>query len=177
MAQASLLTCGGDLLTIGKPGQRADLENSKTITRQNSQATAIDFGVAAFWDTGDADGSCRIQNSATDFFVGLTVAEPLMVASTDGLTTVNYAQYANVPLLIDGAMYVQTAEAVVAQDEVIAIRAGGAGNTSPGALGGLTGGAISATRLLVPGAVWLTTTASGGIAKLRISTVGLAKSS
>lgn len=177
MAQATLTTCGGDLFTLGKPGQIADLQNCKTLTRQNSQATVIDFGVAAFWDTGDADGSCRVQNAAGDFFVGLTVAEPLMVASSDGLDTVNYARYANVPLLIDGAMYVQTAEAVVAQDEVLAIRGGGAGNTSPGALGGLTGGAVSATRLLVPGAVWLTTTVSGGIGKVQISTVGLAKSS
>ena len=58
MAQATLTTVGGDQFTVGKPGQIADLENSQTITKQNSTATVIDFGVAAFWDTGDADGSC-----------------------------------------------------------------------------------------------------------------------
>lgn len=177
MAQATLTTCGGDLLTIGKPGQIADLENSKTITRQNSTATAIDFGVAAFWDTGDADGSCRVQTGASDFCLGITVAEPLMVAATDGFDTVNYAQYVNVPILIDGPVYVQVAENVRAQDEVIAILAGGSGNTSPGALGGIQGGALSSSRLLVPGAVWLTTTTSGNIGKLRISTVGNVRTS
>jgi hypothetical protein len=172
MAQATLTTCGGDLLTVGKPGQIADLENAQIMTRQNSTATVLDFGVAAFWDTGDADGSCRVQTGSSDFFVGLTVAEPLMVASSDGLDTVNYGQYANVPLMIDGVMYVQVAETTRAQDEVVAILGGGSGNTSPGALGGVAGGAVSGTRLLVPGAVWMTTTTSGGIGKVRIKTVG-----
>lgn len=172
MPQATLTTCGGDLLTLGKPGQRADLENSTTVTRQNTLATVIDFGVAVFWDTGDVDGGCRVQTGANDFFLGLSVAEPLMAASTDGLDTVNYAQYANVPVMIDGALYVQTAEAVRAQDEVMGLLTGGAGNSSPGALGGLLGGAASSSRLILPGCVWLTTTVSGGIGKVRIKTVG-----
>ena len=177
MAQATLTTVGGDLLTIGKPGQRADMLTSGTVTKQNSTATAIDFGVAVFWDTGDADGSCRVQTGANDFCLGLSVAEPLMVAATDGFDTVNYAQWANVAVLIDGALYVQTAEAVRAQDDVIAILAGGAGNTSPGALGGIQGGAASSSRLILPGCVWLTTTVSGGIGKVQISTVGNVRTS
>jgi hypothetical protein len=172
MAQASLASAGGDQFTVGKPGQIADLENSQIITKQNSTATVIDFGVAAFWDTADADGSCRVQTGASDFCLGITVAEPLMVASSDGLDTVNYARYANVPILIDGTIYVQFAEATLAQDEVVAILGGGAGNTSPGALGGVHGGAVSTTRLLVPGAVILDTVASGGIGRVRIKTVG-----
>ena len=175
MAQATLTTAGGDLFTVGKPGQIADLVGAQVLTRQNSLATALDFGVAAFWDTADADGSCRVQTGANDFFVGLTVAEPLMVASSDGLDTVNYTQFQNVPLLIDGTMYVQVAENVRAQDEVMAILAGGAGNSSPGALGGLQGGAASASRLILPGSVWLTTTASGGIGKVRVKTAGAAR--
>jgi hypothetical protein len=177
MAQATLTTVGGDLFTVGKPGQRADLQNSRIVTRQNGQVATLDFGVAAFWDTGDADGSCRVQNSATDLFVGLTVAEPLMVASSDGLDTVNYAQYANVPLLVEGPLYVQVAENVLAQDAVVAIRAGGGGNSAAGALGSQVTGATSATRLLVPGAVWLTTTLSGNIGKVLITTVGNARAS
>ena len=172
MAQATLTTVGGDQFTVGKPGQPADLQNSQIITRQNSTATVIDFGVAAFWDAGDADGSCRVQTGSTDQCLGLTVAEPLMVASSDGLDTVNYARYANVPIMIDGPLYVQVAENTRAEDEVVAILGGGAGNTSPGALGGIAGGAVSGTRLLVPGAKWLTTALSGGIGKVQIKTVG-----
>lgn len=175
MAQATLTTCGGDLFTVGKPGQIADLENAQIVTKQNSTATVIDFGVAAFWDTGDADGSCRVQTGASDFCLGITVAEPLMVASSDGLDTVNYARYANVPILIDGTIFVQAAEATRAQDEVLALASGGAGNTSPGALGAIVGGAISSTRLLVPGAVWLDTVTSGSIGRVRIKSVGLAR--
>jgi hypothetical protein len=172
MAQATLTTAGGDLLTVGNPGQIADLESAQVVTKQNSQTGTIDFGVAVFWDTGDADGSCRPQNGASDFCLGISVREPLMVASTDGLTTVNYAKNANVPVMIDGTIFVQAAEAVRAGDEVIAILAGGAGNSSPGALGSIAGGATSSSRLLVPGAVWVDTVASGAIGRVRIKTVG-----
>jgi hypothetical protein len=172
MAKASLLTVGGDLFTVGKPGQIADLESSQIITKQNAQTGIIDFGVGVFWDTGDVDGSCRPQTGSGDFCLGISVAEPLMVASTDGLDTVNYAQWSNVPVLIDGTIYVQAAEATRAQDEVVAILAGGAGNTAVGALGGVQGGAVSSTRLLVPGAIWLDSVASGAIGRVRIKTVG-----
>lgn len=172
MPQATLLTTGGDLLIAGIPGQIADLESAQVRTRQNSQTGTIDFGVAVFWDTGDADGSCRPQNGASDFCVGISVREPLMVASTDGNTTVNYAKNANVPILEDGVIFVQAAEAVRAQDEVMALLSGGGGNSSAGALGSIAGGAASSSRLLVPGAVWLDTTASGGIGRVRIKTVG-----
>jgi len=172
MAQATLTTVGSDLLTAGMPGQIADLETAQVITRQNSQSTAIDFGVAAVWDTGDADNTCRVQNSSADFILGITVREPLFAASADGLTTVNYAQYKAVPILTDGRIFVQAAEATRAQDEVISITGGGAGNSSAGALGAIVGGATSSTRLLVPGSVWLTTTVSGGIGVVQIKTVG-----
>jgi hypothetical protein len=172
MAQATLSTVGGDQFTVGKPGQIADLESAQIITKINGQATAIDFGVAAVWDTGDGDGTCRVQNSGSDFILGITVAEPLFAASSDGLTTVNYVQYKSVPILIDGVIFVQAAEATLAQDEVISITGGGAGNTSAGALGSVHSGAVSSTRLLVPGAVWLDTTASGAIGRVRIKTVG-----
>jgi hypothetical protein len=172
MAQATLTTVGSDVLTAGMPGQIADLESAQVITRQNGQAAAIDFGVAAVWDTGDADNTCRVQNSSSDFILGITVREPLFAATADGLTTVNYAQFKAVPILTDGRIFIQAAEAVRAQDEVISITGGGAGNSAAGALGSIKGGATSATRLLVPGAVWLTTTASGDIGEVQIKTVG-----
>jgi hypothetical protein len=167
-----LTTVGGDLFTVGNPGQVADLENMQIVTKQNSQAAAIDFGVAVFWDTGDADGSVRVQQGASDFCAGISVREPLMVASNDGLDTINYVRYANVPVMIDGTVFVQAAEAVLAQDEVLALLTGGAGNTAVGALGSVHGGAVSSTRLLVPGAIWVDTTASGAIGRVRIKTVG-----
>jgi hypothetical protein len=69
-------------------------------------------------------------------------------------------------------VFVQAAEAVLAQDEVLALLTGGAGNTAVGALGSVHGGAVSSTRLLVPGAIWVDTTASGAIGRVRIKTVG-----
>ncbi|MES2339309.1 MAG: hypothetical protein V4537_14540 [Pseudomonadota bacterium] len=172
MAQATLTTCGGDTLTAGIPGQIADLESAQVITRQNSASAAIDFGVAATWATGDADHTCKPQSASTDFVLGITVREPLFAASADGLTTVNYVQYANVPILIDGVIFVQAAEAVRAQDEALSITGGGAGNTAAGALGSRNGGAASSTRLVVPGTTWLDTVASGGIGRVRIKTTG-----
>jgi hypothetical protein len=167
-----LTTCGGDTFTAGVPGQIADLESAQIITRINGQSGAIDFGVAAGWNTGDADGSCRAITTAS-FLLGITAREPLFAASADGLTTVNYTQYKSVPILIDGEIFVQAAEATLAQDEVIAITDGsGTGNTATGALGAIHSGALSSVRLLVPGAVWLDTVASGAIGRVRIKTVG-----
>lgn len=172
MGQATLATTGGALLTAGIPGQIADLESAQVITRINKASTAIDFGVAAVWDTADADDTCRVQNSSADFVLGITVRQPLFAASADGLTTVNYAQYKAVPILIDGVVFAQCAEATRAQDEVISITGGGAGNTAAGALGAIVGGATSSTRLLVPGAMWLDTLTSGAVGRVRIKTVG-----
>lgn len=175
MAQATLTTVGSDLLTAGVPGQIASLEDTTIVTRINGQSAAIDFGVAAVWDTADADGSCRVQNSSADFVLGITVREPLFAATADGLTTVTYAQYKSVPIMVQGAVFVKFAEAVRAGDEALSITGGGAGNSAAGALGSRNGGATSSTRLVVPGTMILDTAASGAIGRVRITTVGAAR--
>ena len=174
MSQATLSTTGGALLSEGVAGQVADLEVAQIISRVNGQATALDFGVAAFWDVNDPVDQCRVQNSSSDLFLGLTVRHPTMTSSSDydTLSTVNYATGKSVPLLIDGVMFVQAAETVKARQQAYAIRGGGSGNSSAGALGSIEGGATSATRLALLNVVWLDNVTSGNVGKVRVKSIG-----
>ena len=174
MSQATLSTTGGALLSEGIPGQIADVETAQIISRVNSQATAIDFGVAVFWAVADDPGTCRVQHASTDLFTGISVRHPTMTSSSDAdtLSTVNYAQNKPVPLLIDGAVFCQAAETVKARQQCYAIQGGGAGNSAAGALGSIEGGATSATRLAVLNAVWLDNVTSGGVGKVRVKSIG-----
>lgn len=174
MAQASLSTTGGALLAAGIPGQVADLEVAQIISRINSQSTAIDFGVAAFWAVADDVESCRVQHASTDLFLGITVRHPTMTSSSDAdtLSTVNYALGKAVPILVDGVAFVQAAETVKARQQAYALQSGGAGNSAPGALGSIEGGAVSSTRLALLNVVWLDNVTSGGIGRVRVKGIG-----
>ncbi len=165
-----LLSVGGDTLDIGFEGQVIDQENSQIDTFTNTGAAALDFGILAVRDT--ADRSCKQMAADTDLQLGITVRNPLKPASTDGNNTVNYAQYALVPVLRDGVIVVRAAEAVRRGDQVLAITAGGAGNTNLGSFGGSKGGAAGAGRVDVPNAVWEDTVASGALGRIRIKSVG-----
>lgn len=174
MAQATLGTTGGALLSAGIAGQVADLEVAQIISRINLSATVIDFGVGVFWAIGDDPEQCRPQHAQTDLFQGLSVRLPTMQSSSDSdtLSTVNYAQYKSVPILIDGTVFVLAAETVKPQQQAYGIQGGGAGNSAAGALGSIEGGATSSTRLALAGTKWLDGPTSGNVGRVRIKYVG-----
>lgn len=165
-----LTTVGGDQFEIGWEGQVIDQEPSQIDTFINTGSAALDFGILAVRDT--ADRSCKQMAADADLQLGIVVRNALMPATTDGNNTVNYAQYASVPVLRDGVIVVRAAEAVRRGDQVLAITAGGSGNSNPGAFGGSKGGAAGSGRVDVPGAVWEDTVASGKLGRIRIKSVG-----
>ena len=165
-----LTSVGGDTLDIGFEGQVIDQEPSQIATFTNSGSTALDFGILAVRDTND--GTCKVMAADTDLQLGIVVRNPLKPASTDGNNTVNYKQYDSVPVLFDGVIVVRAAEAVRGGDQVLAITAGGSGNSNAGAFGGSKGGVAGSGRVDVPGAVWMDTVASGALGRIRIKQVG-----
>ena len=165
-----LFSAGGDLFDIGFEGQVIDQEPSQIDTFTNTGSLAMDFGVLAVRDT--ADRACKQMAADTDQQLGIVVRNPLRPASTDGNNTVSYKQYDSVPVLRDGVIVVRAAEAVRRGDQVLALTAGGSGNTSLGSFGGSEGGVAGSGRVDVPGAIWEDTVASGKLGRIRIKSVG-----
>lgn len=174
---ATLATAGGTQFTAGNAGQIANQEPHQKHTRVNQSATAIDFGVAVGRSTTVA-GGCQPWATDADYFVGISIRNPHAPAASDGFT-VNFPQYSLVPLLTDGDIFVQAAEAVREGDQVLIITAGGtgSGNATPGAFGGSEGGVAGSGRIVIPGmnAIWLDTVVAGGIGRIRIKTTGTAR--
>ena len=174
MAQATLATTGGALLSAGIAGQVADLETAQIISRINLSSTVIDFGVAVFWAIGDDPEQCRPQHAQTDLFEGISVRVPTMTSSSDAdtLSTVNYGQYKSVPICIDGTVFCLAAETVKSHQQCYGLQSGGAGNSSAGALGSIEGGATSSTRLALAGTKWVDAPTSGTVGRMRIKYQG-----
>jgi hypothetical protein len=163
-----LETVGGANFSAGFAGMIADGEPAQIDSFTLSGATEMDFGILVVRDT--ADRSCKVMAADTDQQVGISVRHADMV--TDASGNVKYRQYMSVPVLRDGVIFVKAAEAVRRGDQVLAITAGGAGNTAAGAFGGSQGGVAGSGRVDVPGAVWEDTTASGAIGRIRIKSAG-----
>ncbi len=169
MATPTLATAGGRRFTAGYPGQQASNLPSQVVSRTNSSATAIEFGVVVAKDAASPFG-VKPWAADTDLIAGVVVRDVLMPASTAGV--VNYAQYASVPIMEDGEIFVQVAEAVRKDDQAIIITAGGTGNTVAGALGGSKGGVAGSGRVDFPGATYLEDIAQGAVGRLRVKSTG-----
>jgi hypothetical protein len=166
MSIPTLTTVGGQTPETGYAGQIAEGSTPTIDTRSNDNATAVDFGRAVA--AGSSAWTCKPFATYADKIVGISVRGPSGAASTDGNNTVNYPQYAEVPVMSSGRICVPAAENVTAEDDVIAITSGS------GTLGGTTGGvANGTTRKTVKGAKWKTTTASGSVGVIALSGVGL----
>jgi hypothetical protein len=164
MAIPSLATAGTRTFAVGYAGQVADAEPFQIDSFVNTSATAVDFGRVVVRDT--TDRSCKVMAADTDQILGISVRNPLAPASTDGNNTVNFPQYASVPVMRDGVVFAVAAENVRRGDQVLAITAGG------GTLGGSQGGVAGSGRVDVAGAIWEDTVASGAVGRIRIKTVG-----
>lgn len=169
MATPTLATAGGRRFAAGYPGQIASNLPAQIVSRTNSNATAIEFGVVVAKDPASPFG-VKPWSGDTDLIAGVVVRDVLMPASTAGV--VNYAQYSSLPILEDGEIFVQVAEAVREGDQALIITAGGTGNTTAGALGGSKGGVAGSGRVDFPGAVFLEDIASGAVGRLRVKSTG-----
>lgn len=166
MATPTLATYGGATQVAGFAGGIAETGPNVIRSFLNTSATAIDLGVAVGRGAATAAGAtdkCIPVTAGTEVIIGISVRNAgNLIASTDGVNTINYPQYAAVPVLTDGVVFVTTAEAVAEGDTVLFVVASNKfGSVATGALAGTT-------RVAVPGSIWLDTASSGGIARIRI---------
>lgn len=165
----TLATYGGITLAPSYPGQVAETGPYKIESGVNESATPLDFGVAVCRGVAVAVGvieNVKPQGADGDVIIGISTrgGAGQIVASTDGLNTINYPRYAAVPFMKMGKVAVTAFENVVAGDGVIAVTAQG------GKLSGTTAGAAGAGRIAVPGAVWQDTAAAGTVGWINILT-------
>lgn len=160
MSKPDLTTYGGALRDVGYAGQIThEWDFADVDSKINEGATAIDFGIAVARGT-TADDTCKVIAADADTPIGITVRLPNRPADASG--NVTYAQRDSVPILKQGWIYAIPYENVGRGAQVLSITAQG------GKLGSTTGGAAGAGRVVVPGAVWETTTTAGQVGKIRI---------
>jgi hypothetical protein len=166
-------SAGGPLLALGYPGQIATDEECSIMTRINETVTGgtstatpgmLDFGIAVA--RGTNAGMCKRIAAQADLPIGITVRDASV--GPDGNNNIGYWPTFAVGIMYLGDIYVTAYETVTDGDTVMAIVSQG------GKLGGVTTGAASADRLVIPGAQWVanlgqTTIAAGTIAKVRLT--------
>ncbi|MFN3474077.1 MAG: hypothetical protein ACK4ZW_08535 [Blastomonas sp.] len=106
---AELQTVYTDIIAAGFPGMVANGETSNRITRTIEGAAGIGFGKAAFRGTGDHGCVVTVGTAAT--FLGPVIASTVQ-GFIAGQTADTYAQYENVPIMTQGAIWVLTGDAV-----------------------------------------------------------------
>lgn len=167
MGTPSLATVGGVTLSPGYAGQKASSGPEVVESRLNEAAATIDFGVAVTAGVAVAAGktpNCKKLDTNGQVPIGISLRAPSNLIA-DSSNVVNYARYEAVPVLKMGDIFAIAAENVTAEDAVVVLPA------SANNLGGTTGGAANGTsRMAFSGAKWLTTTASGALGRVRIST-------
>jgi hypothetical protein len=159
MSAPTLGTYGGALRDVGYPGQVVNMHPNTIESKSNEAATAIDFGIAVA--RGASDDTCKAPSADGDKLIGVSVRHPIRPADASGV--VNYARYDAVPIMREGYIYAVPFENVTRDDQVLSITAQG------GKLGGVTGGAAGAGRVVLPNAKWETTTTAGNVGIVRIS--------
>jgi len=149
---------------LGFAGQVADLSIASIESRINESATAIDFGVAVARGVGAALGKAGNCKPVADGeqVLGITVKNPLEMVAALADGTINYPRYQAVPVMKIGRVNVIALEDVREGDAVLAIVASG------GALASPAGGVAGSGRILVPNAVWETTTSAGQLGRIYI---------
>lgn len=162
MSQPSLLTYGGFLHDAGYAGEIVNMNTADIDNLINDGATAIDYGIAV---ARGANGGAKAVAADGDTILGISVRTAYKAAPGYGQANagvVNYAQYDTLPVLKLGEIYALAYENVTRDDQALSITAQG------GKIGGVTGGAAGAGRVVIPGAKWQTTTAAGKIGVVRI---------
>lgn len=136
----------------GYPGMVANGETSNRLSRTIEDSAGIAFGKAAFRGSGD-HGITATPAAGT--FMGITIADHGVVLLVGG-TADTFAQYANVPLLDRGEIWV-TAGSNTTDGAQVYVTAGGAFT------------ATSSSNTAIP-AVFDDTVSSGALVRLRVGT-------
>lgn len=141
-------------LRPGFAGMLANEEGKKPISRNVEDASGIGFGKAV--KQGTADKGCTATLTGLDAynFIGITLA----ARDTSADDPDKYSQYRSALILEDGCIWVATDAAVAAGTDVTV-------NTTTGGFSSATPGA---GQVLIPNARWETSTASAGLAVLRL---------
>lgn len=159
MAIPNLATYGGLSLEVGYAGQLTHDYGVADIDSKVSSSTArIDFGVAVA--RGSTDDTCKAIAADADIPMGITVRSANRPADESG--NVLFSKGDSVPILKTGWIYAIPFENVTRGSGVLSITA------QSGKLGGVNAGAAGNGRVVVPGAVWETTTLAGKVGKIRI---------
>ncbi len=159
MAKVDITTYGGLLPVAGYAGQIVDGNPTTVESKQNDQATSIDFGVAVARSA--ADNTCKAPTLDADKIIGISARLATKVADSSG--NVLYLQNDMVPIVKEGYVYVVAYENVVRGDGAISVTA------QNGKISGTTAGAAGAGRVAIPAATWETTTAAGSVGIVRIA--------
>ena len=146
---AVLQTTYTDQVAPGYAGMVANAETSNRITRTIEDAGGIAFGKAAFRGTGD-HGTTATPTAGG--LLGITIAHEAL-GLIAGQTADVFPQYANVPILTQGVIWV-TAGASVADGEQAYVTSAGAFTN------------VSTSNVILPGFFFDTTAASGALVKL-----------
>lgn len=154
----NIATNGGKLLPLGIPGQGYDFNPRDVVSKRNASAATIPFGL--FVARNDKDSIKRIAADADlPFALAMYAAEKVFPASGE----TGWQENDTVPCAKQGYFCVRAAENVAENDDVISITAGN------GTVGSAQTGAAAAGRVAVPGAKWVTTTASGEVGVIYIN--------
>lgn len=142
-----------ETLSAAYPGQVANMELSNTISRNVETAAGLGFGVPVV--QGSDDGGVRATQAGDTSLLGVTVRSRTVSPSSPN----QYSQYDSAMVLTKGVIWVSSAGAVNAGDDVWVTVADGT-FTNADAGGGATA--------QISGAKWDTSTTGAGLAKIRL---------
>lgn len=141
-----------ETLTKAVAGLPADADFSAD-TRICETAAGIGFGLAV--GQGTSDKEAKLNPTAGNEFVGVTIRDKTLVNDSDDL----YEQYENMAVMTRGDVWVTVGGDVSAGDDV----------TFAQATGVLSSAATGGTQFAITGARWMTSASNGGLAILRLS--------
>jgi hypothetical protein len=107
---AELQTTYSNTIAKGYAGMVASGETSNRISRTIEDAAGVGFGVPVYRGSGDHGCTATVGTLAT--FLGWTIAN-MGQGLVAGQTADTYAQYDNVPIMPQGAIYINVKGAVV----------------------------------------------------------------
>lgn len=176
MSLPTLATAGGREFDPAYAGMVVNQIPNRILTLINSSATGIDFGVAvamtgATTPAVGTDQQVKPWAADADRIGGISVRNAVVAPVSAGV--VNYPQYANVPVILEGAIWVLVAEQVREGDEGLIITAGGSGNATAGSFGSSQNGVAGSGRVRYLNSRYLDTVASGKLARLLVQGLGI----
>lgn len=139
---------------IAQAGMLASSDHS-VDTRICETAAGIAYGVAV--SQGSADAGAVIGGASAAVFVGISVQD--MSVENDPANSDEYPRYANMGVMTRGDIWVVTGGIVAAGGDV----------TFASTTGVLSSAATGGSQFAIAGARWMTSAASGALAKVRLS--------